>query len=192
MVLNSVGLDYLALDRISPTLSRGESQRVRLAIALLSELEDITHLLDEPTIGQHPADIARLLPVLQNLAGPVIFIEHDRLATIFADNVIDIGPGAGRKGGEIIFTGTPAELWKADTPTGRYFSLKEKVIIPKHRSKPQIFITIEKAFMNNLKKIDAEIPINRLTVVTGVSGSGKSTLVEDVLYATLKGKESMG
>ncbi len=192
LALNSVGLDYLTLNRISPTLSRGESQRVRLAIALLSELEDITHLLDEPTIGQHPADVARLLPVLQNLAGPVIFIEHDRLATVFADNVIDIGPGAGKEGGEVIFIGTPAELWKVDTPTGKYFSLKEKVIIPKHRPKPQNFMTIEKAFQNNLKEIDAKLPLNRLTVVTGVSGSGKSSLVEDVLFATLKGKEPIG
>jgi excinuclease ABC subunit A len=158
----------------------------------LSELEDITHLLDEPTIGQHPADVARLLPVIQNLAGPVIIIEHDRLATIFADNVIDIGPSAGREGGEIIFTGTPAELWKADTPTGNYFSLRNRVIIPKHRPKPQIFLTIEKAYKNNLKNISVEIPLNRLTVVTGVSGSGKSTLVEDVLFATLKGRKSMG
>lgn len=190
--LSSVGLEYLTLNRISPTLSRGESQRVRLAIALLSELEDITHLLDEPTIGQHPADVARILPVLKNLAGPVIFIEHDRLATIFADNVIDLGPSAGREGGKVIFTGTPAELWKADTPTGRYFSLKEKVVVPKHRPKPQNFIKIEKAYLNNLKKIDAEIPLNRLTVVSGVSGSGKSTFVEDVLYTSLKRKDSIG
>ncbi|MBY9005332.1 MAG: hypothetical protein KGD63_01080, partial [Candidatus Lokiarchaeota archaeon] len=104
--LDAVGLNYLNLDRISPTLSRGESQRVRLAIALLSELEDITHILDEPTIGQHPADVARLLPILTKLAGPVIYVEHDRLATIMADYVIDIGPGAGKEGGEIIFTGT--------------------------------------------------------------------------------------
>ena len=192
LALNSVGLDYLTLNRISPTLSRGESQRVRLAIALLSELEDITHILDEPTIGQHSADIARILPVLQNLAGPVIFIEHDRLATIFADHVIDIGPGAGREGGEVIFTGTSAELWKADTPTGRYFSLKERVVVPKHRSKPQNFLIIDKAKKNNLQDINVKIPLNRLTVVTGVSGSGKSTLVEEVLYATLKGKEPKG
>ncbi len=192
LALNSVGLDYLTLDRISPTLSRGESQRVRLAIALLSELEDITHILDEPTIGQHPADVARLLPVLQNLAGPVIYIEHDRQAAVSADNVIDIGPGAGRNGGEIMFTGTPAELWKADTLTGKFFSLKEKVKIPKHRPKPQFFLTIEKANKHNLKNINIKIPLNRLTVITGVSGSGKSTLVEDVLYFTLKGKEPIG
>ncbi|MFX1566858.1 MAG: hypothetical protein ACFFCV_00665 [Promethearchaeota archaeon] len=192
LALKSVGLDYLNLDRVSPTLSRGESQRVRLAIALLSELEDITHVLDEPTIGQHPADIARLLPVFQNLAGPVIYIEHDQQAAIVADNVIDIGPGAGGDGGEIIFTGTPAELWKADTPTGKFFSLRAKVQIPKHRPKPQLFFTVDKASMHNLKNITCKIPINRLTVITGVSGSGKSTLVEDVLFPTLKGKETIG
>jgi excinuclease ABC subunit A len=192
IALSSVGLDYLTLDRISPTLSRGESQRVRLAVALLSELEDITHVLDEPTIGQHPADVARLLPVLHNLAGPVIYIEHDRQAAVSADNAIDIGPGAGRDGGKIIFTGTPAELWKVDTPTGKYFSSREKVKIPKHRPKPQLFLRVEKANKHNLKNINCRIPLNRLTVITGVSGSGKSTLVEDVLFSTLKGKEPIG
>ena len=190
--LNSVGLDYLTLDRSSPTLSRGESQRVRLAIALLSELEDITHILDEPTIGQHPADIARLMPILKKLAGPVIFIEHDKIASVAADHTIDIGPGAGNEGGRVIFTGTPTELWKADTPTGRFFSLREKVEIPKHRTKPQLFLTIEKANMHNLKNINIKIPLNRLSVITGVSGSGKSTLVEEVLFSTLKGKKSIG
>jgi len=192
LALSSVGLDYLTLDRVSPTLSRGESQRVRLAITLLSELEDITHILDEPTIGQHPADIARFLPILENLAGPVIYIEHDRLATAYADNAIDIGPGAGKEGGNIIFTGTPAELWKADTSTGKFFSLREKVKIPKHRPEPKSFLIIEKAFKHNLKNINVKIPLNRLTVITGVSGSGKSTLVEDVLYATLSGKNPLG
>ncbi|MFW9998566.1 MAG: hypothetical protein ACFE9Q_01515 [Candidatus Hodarchaeota archaeon] len=192
LALKTVGLDYLTLDRVSPTLSRGESQRVRLAIALLSELEDITHILDEPTIGQHPADVARLLPVLHNLEGPVIYIEHDRQAALSADNVIDIGPGAGRYGGEIIFTGTPAELWKAETPTGKFFSSREKVKIPKYRPKPQLFLTVENAKKHNLKNISCKIPLNRLTVITGVSGSGKSTLVENVLFSTLKGKETIG
>jgi excinuclease ABC subunit A len=192
LALNSVGLDYLTLDRVSPTLSRGESQRVRLAIALLSELEDIIHILDEPTIGQHPADIARLLPIFQKLAGSVIYIEHDRQAAAYADNTIDIGPGAGKEGGEITFIGTPAELWKTDTLTGKFFSLREKVKIPKLRPEPKLFLTIEKAFKHNLKNINVEIPINRLTVITGVSGSGKSTLVEDVLYGTLNGEKPVG
>ncbi|MFX1379673.1 MAG: hypothetical protein ACFFA4_11350, partial [Promethearchaeota archaeon] len=192
LALNSVGLNYLTLDRVSPSLSRGESQRVRLAIALLSGLEDITHILDEPTIGQHPADIARLMPILQNLGGSIIYIEHDKQAAVSADNVIDMGPGAGRNGGEIIFTGSPAELWKVDTPTGKFFSSREKVKIPKHRSKPQLFLTLEAAYKHNLKNIYCKFPLNRLTVITGVSGSGKSTLVEEVLYPTLKEKEPIG
>ncbi|MFX1293558.1 MAG: ATP-binding cassette domain-containing protein [Promethearchaeota archaeon] len=190
--LHSVGLDYLTLNRISPTLSRGESQRVRLAIALLSELEDITHILDEPTIGQHPADVARLLPVLNKLAGPVIYIEHDRQAAASADYVIDIGPGAGNEGGEIVFVGTPAELWKVDTPSGKYFSLREKVKIPKKRPKPHLFLTINGAKEHNLNKINIRIPLNRLTVITGVSGSGKSTFIENVLFTSLKKKKSIG
>ncbi|MFW9827828.1 MAG: ATP-binding cassette domain-containing protein [Candidatus Thorarchaeota archaeon] len=192
LALNFVGLDYLSLDRVSPTLSRGESQRVKLAVALLSELEDIVHILDEPTIGQHPADIKRLMSTLQNLAGPVIYIEHDRQATICADNVIDIGPGAGRKGGRIVFKGSPVDLWNANTPTGKFFSLRERVKIPNYRPKPKLFLTIEKAFKHNLKDISCKIPLNRLTVVTGVSGSGKSTLVEDVLFSTLKRNKPSG
>ncbi|MFX1328297.1 MAG: hypothetical protein ACFE91_09145 [Promethearchaeota archaeon] len=190
--LNSVGLEYLTLDRSSPTLSRGESQRVRLAIALLSEIEDITHILDEPTIGQHPADVAKLMPILTKLTGPVIFIEHDKKAAAEADYNIDIGPGAGNEGGRIIFTGTPTELWKAETPTGKFFSSREKVKIPRHRTKPQLFLTIKNANTHNLKNIDVKIPLNRLLVITGVSGSGKSTLVEDILYPTLKGKIPVG
>ncbi len=190
--LHSVGLDYLTLDRISPTLSRGESQRVRLAVALTSQLEDITYVLDEPTIGQHPADVARLLPVFQNLNGHVIYIEHDRQATAVADNVIDIGPGAGNQGGEILFTGTPSELWKVNTSTGKYFSLREQVQVPKHHPRANTFLLINKASEQNLKNIDVKIPLNRLTVITGVSGSGKSTLVKDVLFMSLKKKEPVG
>ena len=192
MVLHTVGLEYLTLDRVSPTLSRGESQRVRLAIALLSELEDVTHILDEPTIGQHPADVARLIPLFQKLTGPVIYIEHDRQAAISADHVIDMGPGAGNEGGEILFTGTPAELWRVDTPTGLYFSLRKQVEIPKRRSESKTFLEIKGAIMHNLKNINVKIPLNRLTVVTGVSGSGKSTLIEDVLFESLKSKKSIG
>jgi excinuclease ABC subunit A len=93
-------------------------------------LEDILYVLDEPTIGQHPADVMRLIPTFKDLAGPVVFVEHDRAAAAYADHAIDIGPGAGAQGGKIIFTGTPAELWKADTPTGKYFSLRERVKVP--------------------------------------------------------------
>ncbi len=192
IALDLVGLDYLTLDRISPTLSRGESQRVRLAIALTSQLEDITYVLDEPTIGLHPADVARLLPVFYNLNGPVIYIEHDRQAAAVADNVIDIGPGAGNQGGEILFTGTPSELWKVNTPTGNYFSLTERVQTPKHHPEAKIFLQIIKASEHNLKNINVKIPLNRLTVITGVSGSGKSTLVNDILFKSLKTKEPVG
>jgi len=187
--LMTVGLGYLQLDRSSPTLSRGESQRVRLAVSLTSRLEDIVHVLDEPTIGQHPADVARLMPSFRKLLGPVVFVEHDRVAAAQADRAIDIGPGAGEKGGEIVFTGTPQELWSADTTTGHYFSLRNRVPILALRPKPDEFIKILSASQHNLKNIDVEIPVNRLTVITGISGSGKSTFVEHVLVPTLeKGK----
>ena len=124
--LDLVGLGYINLDRSSPTLSRGESQRVRLAVVLANRIEDMLHILDEPTIGQHPADVSRLLPAFRELAGPVVYVEHDRIAAAVADQVIDLGPGAGTEGGRIVFSGTPAELWSADTSTGRYFSLKTR------------------------------------------------------------------
>jgi excinuclease ABC subunit A len=190
--LTRVGLGYISLDRSAPTLSRGESQRVRLATSLSNRLEDVLHVLDEPTIGQHPADVSRFLPAFRELAGPVIYVEHDRLAAAEADQVVDLGPGAGNEGGEVIFTGSPAELWKADTPTGRFFSLRERVMTPQTRSPPRHFLLMRKAHQHNLKHIDVKIPIGRLTVITGVSGSGKSTLVEHVLVPTLSEKKPMG
>jgi excinuclease ABC subunit A len=190
--LDRVGLGYISLDRPSPTLSRGESQRVRLAIALTSRLEDMLHVLDEPTIGQHPADVARLLPAFHDLLGPVVYVEHDRVAAAAADRAIDMGPGAGRDGGRVIFDGTPAGLWQADTPTGRYFSLRERVELPRSRPEPDRFLTVRGASLRNLDRIDVDIPLGRLTVITGVSGSGKSTLVEDVLAASLAGKKPVG
>ncbi|MBN1873987.1 MAG: hypothetical protein JXA33_07140, partial [Anaerolineae bacterium] len=190
--LHRVGLGYIALNRSSPTLSRGESQRVRLALSLTSRLEDMLHVLDEPTIGLHPADVARLLPAFRDLAGPVVYVEHDRIAATHADHAIDIGPGAGGKGGHIIFTGTPAELWEAGTVTGRYFSLRERVVLPEHRPPPIDFLTVRGANLRTLQAIDVPIPLGRLTVITGVSGSGKSTFVEDVLAASLAGKTPVG
>jgi excinuclease ABC subunit A len=184
--LDEVGLGYIALDRPSPSLSRGEAQRVRLAVALTGRLEDMIHVLDEPTIGQHPQDVARLLPAFRKLAGPVIYVEHDRLAASAADQAVDLGPGAGLKGGQVTYTGTPAGLWRTDTPTGRYFSLQDTVHIPEPRPEPATFLTLRGASLRNLQDIDVSFPIGRLTVITGVSGSGKSTLVEDVLVATLK------
>lgn len=190
--LEQVGLGYISLDRSAPSLSRGESQRVRLAISLSSRLEDMLHVLDEPTIGQHPADVALFLPAFRDLAGPVIYVEHDRVAAAEADQVIDLGPGAGKEGGEVIFTGSPAELWKVDTPTGRYFSLRNRVMKPEPRPPPDRFLLVRGAHQHNLKHIDVKLPIGRLTVITGVSGSGKSTLVEHVLVPTLKKREPIG
>ena len=190
--LEQVGLGYITLDRSSPTLSRGESQRVRLAIVLANRIEDMLHILDEPTIGLHPADVTRLLPAFRELAGPVVYVEHDRMAAAIADRVIDLGPGACSNGGEIVFSGTPRELWSADTPTGRYFSLNSQVPTPERRENPEEFISVVGAAMHNLKDIDVEVPVSRLTVVTGVSGSGKSTLVEDVLVPSINEKTPVG
>ena len=183
--MERVGLGYITLNRPSPTLSRGESQRVRLSVALTSKLEDILHVLDEPTIGQHPSDVARFLPAFRDLTGPVVYVEHDRVAAAAADRVIDLGPGAGEGGGEIVFSGSPAELWEADTATGIFFSLRESVVSKIPRTKPEQFLTIRGAYQHNLKDIDVVIPLGRMTAVTGVSGSGKSTLVEHVLVRSL-------
>jgi excinuclease ABC subunit A len=190
--LEQVGLGYISLDRSAPSLSRGESQRVRLAICLSSRLEDMLHVLDEPTIGQHPADVAQFLPAFRDLAGPVIYVEHDRVAVAEADQTIDLGPGAGKEGGEVIFTGSPAGLWKADTPTARYFSLRDRVMTPELRPPADQILLVRGAHQHNLKHIDVKLPIGRLTVITGVSGSGKSTLVEHVLVPTLKKKKPIG
>ncbi|MBU7037855.1 MAG: ATP-binding cassette domain-containing protein [Theionarchaea archaeon] len=189
--LQTVGLGYITLDRSSPTMSRGEAQRVRLAVALTSRLEDMLHILDEPTIGQHPYDVQNLVPAFRELAGPVIFVEHDRMAAAIADYAVDLGPGAGIRGGKIVFAGIPQELWKAETPTGQYFSFRKKVALPRRRTKPLKFLVVRKAHLRNLKDIDVPIPLSRLTVVTGVSGSGKSTFI-DVLEPSLRGKNPRG
>lgn len=190
--LERVGLGYVGLERPAPTLSRGEAQRLRLAVALTSRLEDMLHILDEPTVGQHPADVERLVAAFRDLAGPVIFVEHDRVAAAAADYAVDLGPGAGRHGGQVVFTGTPAQLWRADTATGRYFSMRQRVTLPQPRPEPSEFLYVRGATLRNLRDIDVPIPLGRLTVVTGVSGSGKSTLVEDVLVASLKAGEAVG
>ncbi len=190
--LKRVGLGYISLNRSSPSLSRGESQRVRLAISLSSRLEDMLHVLDEPTIGQHPADVAQLLPAFRELPGSVVYVEHDRMAAVKADHAIDLGPGAGEAGGQIVFAGSPTELWRANTPTGRYFSLRERVIPPEPRPPADKLLHLRRAQQHNLQQIDVAIPIGRLTVITGVSGSGKSTLVEHVLVPTLKTKKPIG
>ena len=196
--LQAVGLGYVSLNRPSPSLSRGEAQRVRLAVSLTSRLEDMLHVLDEPTIGQHPADVARLLPVFRKLGGPVIYVEHDRTAAAYADHAVDLGPGAGSLGGHLLYSGPPAGLWRADTPTGRFFSLRQRVTAdidghdPKDCQPGDKWITVQGAYLHNLRKIDVSIPMGRLTVITGVSGSGKSTLVEDVLVASLTDGQARG
>jgi excinuclease ABC subunit A len=190
--LNTVGLGYLTLDRSSPTLSRGEAQRVRLAIILTSRLEDMLHILDEPTIGQHPADVTNLMVALGELPGPVIYVEHDRVAASMADEALDLGPGAGKDGGKVEFQGSPADLWAAQSATGHFFSKREQVQIPAHRPAPQQMLLFCGANKHNLREIDVSIPLARLSAVTGVSGSGKSTLVEDVIAATLVAGEPVG
>lgn len=190
--LQKVGLGYISLNRPAPTLSRGEAQRVRLALTLISRLEDMLHILDEPTIGQHPADVKRLLPAFRELAGPVVFVEHDRQAAAEADWAIDLGPGAGWLGGEVVFQGKPGTLWQADTATGRCFSLRERLQPLEPISEPDRFLMVRQANLRNLCDIDVPIPLERLTVVTGVSGSGKSTLVEDVLVASLAEAQPIG
>jgi excinuclease ABC subunit A len=190
--LTAVGLGYLSLDRSSPTLSRGEAQRVRLAVILTSQLEDMLHVLDEPTIGQHPADISNLLEAMRSLKGPVVYVEHDRVAAAAADEVIDLGPGAGALGGRLVFQGPPSGLWQADTATGRYFSLRDRVPVPELRPSPEDSLLIRGANKHNLRAIDVNIPLGRLSVVSGVSGSGKSTLVEDVIAASLSADDPIG
>ncbi|NHJ87623.1 MAG: ATP-binding cassette domain-containing protein [Asgard group archaeon] len=190
--LYKVGLGYLSLNRPSPTLSRGESQRVRLAVAISSRLEDMLYVLDEPTIGQHMADVQNFLPIFKDLKGSVIFVEHDKTAAAIADKVIDIGPKAGLEGGEIVYFGTTEGLWESNTITGRYFSSREKLALPDEKEVPSEYITLKNTTFRNLKGIDVSIPINRLTMITGVSGSGKSTLIEEVLVPSLKKNKPIG
>jgi len=190
--LNEVSLGYISLDRPSPSLSRGESQRVRLAVALTSRLEDMLYVFDEPTIGQHPVDTALLMSAFRQLSGSVVFVEHDRIAAATADQALDLGPGAGESGGKVVYEGVLPGLWKAETQTGRFFSLRERVHTPPVRGIAKEYLVVRGASLHNLKNIDVPFPIGRLTVVTGVSGSGKSTLVEDVLVASLKSGTPVG
>ena len=142
-----VGLGYITLGRPLPTLSH-------LAVLLTGRLSDLLHLLNEPTIGQHPHDVENLMRAVGALSGPVIYVEHDHIATACADTALDIGPGAGQQGGVIIFPGTPAELWKADTFTGQYFSGRQSCLLPEKRQTPEQFMTIRGAYQHNLGEID--------------------------------------
>ncbi|WP_020578457.1 ATP-binding cassette domain-containing protein [Actinopolymorpha alba] len=183
--LVTLGLGHLTLDRSMPTLSRGEAQRTRLAVVLGGRLEDLLHVLDEPTIGLHHTDLTRLLDAIASLPGPVLMVEHDRTAIAMADDVVEIGPAGGRGGGELVFQGAPAALWRADTASGRGFSAPTRVQRAPHVIGDQR-IGITGASLRNLRNVDCEIPVGSLTVITGPSGAGKTTLAREVLLASLR------
>jgi len=188
--LVNVGLDYLTLDRGSDTLSGGEAQRIRLASQIGAGLVGVMYILDEPSIGLHQRDNDRLIHTLNHLrdiGNTVIVVEHDEDAILSADHVIDIGPGAGVHGGEIIASGTPQDIMKnKDSLTGQYLAGTKKIEVPKNRTKHSgdIF-SIKGASGNNLQDVDVDIPVGLFTCITGVSGSGKSTLINDTLYPIL-------
>jgi len=187
--LNDVGLGYLSLNRLSSSLSGGESQRINLATSLGSSLVGSMYILDEPSIGLHSRDTERLIRVLrklQKLGNTVIVVEHDEDIIRAADEIIDIGPLAGRLGGEVVFQGTHDELEaSSESMTAKYLTGREKIDIPQTRRKWNNFIEITGARENNLKNLDVKFPLNTICVVTGVSGSGKSSLVTKVLYPAL-------
>lgn len=188
--LNSVGLEYLTLSRSAGTLSGGESQRIRLATQIGSSLMGVLYILDEPSIGLHQRDNDKLIATLKrlrDLGNTLIVVEHDEDTMRAADHIVDIGPGAGIHGGEVIFNGTPEELLKCEESiTGQYLSGKQKILVPeKRREGNGKFLEVYGAAENNLKNIDVRIPLGTFTCVTGVSGSGKSSLVNSVIYKSL-------
>ena len=190
MFLHNVGLDYLTLERAASTLSGGESQRIRLATQIGSRLVGVMYILDEPSIGLHQRDNRKLLATLtglRDLGNTVIVVEHDRETIERADHVIDLGPGAGQKGGRIVAEGTPEDIRRADDSiTGAYLTGRAAIPIPETRRRGDgKFITLTGARGNNLKDITVKIPLGVLTVITGVSGSGKSTLINETLYRIL-------
>jgi len=188
--LKSVGVDYLTLDRSSATLAGGEDQRIRLATQISSGLAGVLYVLDEPTIGLHQRDNLLLLNNLRrlkNLGNTVLVVEHDPETILSSDHVVDMGPGAGMKGGEVVFQGTPEQLMKnKDSLTGQYLSGKRSIPIPRTRRRGNgKSLLIEGAQQNNLKNLRVEIPLGTFTCVTGVSGSGKSSLINEILFPLL-------
>jgi excinuclease ABC subunit A len=195
--LDEVGLDYLTLDRLTSTLSGGESQRIQLATSLGSHLVGALYVLDEPSIGLHPRDTQRLIDILKSLrdlGNTVLVVEHDPDTIQAADHVIDLGPGAGELGGKLLFAGPYTAILKEQKSlTGRYLSGELRIPVPNKRHKPAgKFLRLFGAYVHNLQNLDVMIPLGTLTVITGVSGSGKSTLVHDVLYKALAAKRVGG
>ncbi|MEE1313192.1 MAG: excinuclease ABC subunit UvrA [Lachnospiraceae bacterium] len=187
--LMDVGLEYLSLSRATGTLSGGEAQRIRLATQIGSGLVGVAYILDEPSIGLHQRDNDKLIKTLKNLkdlGNTLIVVEHDEDTMLAADHIVDIGPGAGEHGGEVVAQGTPEEIMKApNSITGAYLSGKIKIPVPAERKKPTGFLKVLGAAQNNLKNIDVEIPLGVMTCVTGVSGSGKSSLINSIVYKRL-------
>jgi excinuclease ABC subunit A len=195
--LDEVGLDYLTLDRLTSTLSGGESQRIQLATSLGSHLVGALYVLDEPSIGLHPRDTQRLIDILKSLrdlGNTVLVVEHDPDTIESADRIIDLGPGAGELGGKLLFAGSYPEILKdPKSITGRYLSGELKIPVPATRHKPNgKFLRLTGATLHNLQNVDVMLPLGTLTVITGVSGSGKSTLVHNVLYKALQAKRRGG
>ena len=190
--LVDVGLDYLSLSRATATLSGGEAQRIRLATQIGSGLVGVAYILDEPSIGLHQRDNDKLLATLmhlRDLGNSVLVVEHDEDTMRAADCIVDIGPGAGEHGGEVVAVGTAEEIMACDRSiTGAYLSGRRKIPVPETRRKPKGFLTVKGAAENNLKNIDVKIPLGIFTCVTGVSGSGKSSLVNEILYKSLAKK----
>jgi excinuclease ABC subunit A len=188
--LENVGLDYITLDRTSETLSGGEEQRVRLATQIGSRLVGVTYILDEPSIGLHQRDNRRLLDTLcqlRDLGNTVIVVEHDRQTILTADYIVDLGPGAGENGGQVVAVGSPDKIKKSSKSlTGQYLAGKARIQIPsKRRERNEKSLRVIGAAENNLKKINVEIPLGLLVCITGVSGSGKSTLMNDIIHRAL-------
>lgn len=187
--LIDVGLDYLALSRATATLSGGEAQRIRLATQIGSGLVGVVYILDEPSIGLHQRDNDKLLNTLNNLkslGNTLIVVEHDEDTMLAADHIVDIGPGAGEHGGEVVAQGTPDEIMKVeDSVTGAYLSGRIKIAVPEIRREPNGYLEIKGAGENNLKNIKVKIPLGIMTCVTGVSGSGKSSMINEILYKRL-------
>jgi len=190
--LEEVGLDYLTLDRATGTLASGEAQRIRLATQIGSKLSGVLYILDEPSIGLHPRDTRRLLrtlKTLRDLGNTVVVVEHDPETILQADYVVDMGPGAGREGGRLVFGGTPEQLLRNERSlTGLFLSGQRRIHLPRCRRLPQNFLHLQGAAGHNLKNLDLDIPLGVFICVTGVSGSGKSTLIMDTLYQALRQK----